>query len=144
MAVEHAMLISIYHVFRSGPYTNGTARPTPSQRHRLVRQPFLLFAEGGYQNDVGGLYHDGAALKFPEQGRPPRRFSIFFNAGKSIGRALVLDPNLLILDEPTEGIQLNIVHEIGSIILDLKQQEDGADRPSSRAKTVLRTQLRVC
>jgi urea transport system ATP-binding protein len=34
----------------------------------------------------------------------------------AIGRALGLDPKLLILDEPTEGIQPNIVHEIGDII----------------------------
>lgn len=34
----------------------------------------------------------------------------------AIGRALVLQPSLLILDEPTEGIQPNIVQEIGDII----------------------------
>ena len=39
----------------------------------------------------------------------------------AIGRALVLKPKLLILDEPTEGIQPNIVHEIGDILLKLNE-----------------------
>jgi urea transport system ATP-binding protein len=41
----------------------------------------------------------------------------------AIGRALILNPSLLILDEPTEGIQPNIVHEIGDIIMRLNQEE---------------------
>jgi len=40
----------------------------------------------------------------------------------AIGRALVLEPKLLILDEATEGIQPNIVHEIGDIILKLNEE----------------------
>ena len=41
----------------------------------------------------------------------------------AIGRALTLDPKLLILDEPTEGIQPNIVHEIGDIIIRLNKEK---------------------
>lgn len=41
----------------------------------------------------------------------------------AIGRALVLQPSLLILDEPTEGIQPNIVHEIGDVVLRLNKEE---------------------
>jgi urea transport system ATP-binding protein len=38
----------------------------------------------------------------------------------AIGRALVIEPTLLILDEPTEGIQPNVVHEIGEVITRLR------------------------
>ncbi len=37
----------------------------------------------------------------------------------SIGRALVTDPGILILDEPTEGIQPNIVQQIGEVLKQL-------------------------
>jgi urea transport system ATP-binding protein len=40
----------------------------------------------------------------------------------AMGRALAIDPKLLILDEPTEGIQPNIVSMIGDVLIALKEQ----------------------
>ncbi len=41
----------------------------------------------------------------------------------AIGRALVIEPKVLILDEPTEGIQPNIVREIGDVIVRLNKEK---------------------
>lgn len=38
----------------------------------------------------------------------------------AMGRALAIDPKLLILDEPTEGIQPNIVAQIADVLIELR------------------------
>ncbi|OWU70002.1 urea ABC transporter ATP-binding subunit UrtE [Marinibacterium profundimaris] len=44
----------------------------------------------------------------------------------AIGRALIIQPKLLLLDEPTEGIQPNIIQQIGRVIEYLRDQGDMA------------------
>ncbi|HAU5565926.1 TPA: urea ABC transporter ATP-binding subunit UrtE [Serratia fonticola] len=44
----------------------------------------------------------------------------------AIGRALACKPQLLILDEPTEGIQPSVIKEIGAVIRQLAQRGDMA------------------
>ena len=42
----------------------------------------------------------------------------------AIARCLAGQPKMILFDEPTEGIQPNIVHEIGDIILKLNKEEN--------------------
>lgn len=61
---------------------------------------------------------------FPVLGQMGGRIAGNLSGGQqqqlAIGRALLTNPSLLILDEPTEGIQPNIVQEIENVIRSLK------------------------
>lgn len=57
--------------------------------------------------------------------------SSFFRSGQqqqqlAIARALGSDPKLLVLDEPTEGIQPSIIKDIGRVIRLMASQENMA------------------
>jgi urea transport system ATP-binding protein len=47
----------------------------------------------------------------------------------AIGRALLTNPKVLLLDEPTEGIQPNIIDQIGETIKKLRTHGLGAEEP---------------
>ncbi len=63
---------------------------------------------------------------FPALARMLRRRGGDLSGGQqqqlALAGALVLEPSLLILDEPSEGIQPSVVHEIGDVILRLSRE----------------------
>jgi urea transport system ATP-binding protein len=81
--------------------------PLPRSRHVIPDDVFSLFPVL-----AGMLHRCGGDLSGGQQQQ------------LAIGRALVMRPQLLVLDEPTEGIQPSIIKEIGRAIRYLRQLGD--------------------
>jgi urea transport system ATP-binding protein len=91
----------------------------------------LLTVEENLQTGFAPLKRDERSIPddvfslFPALGDMLRRRGGDLSGGQqqqlAIGRALVMRPRLLLLDEPTEGIQPSIIKDIGRAIVYLRQ-----------------------
>lgn len=111
----------------------------PEQRARLgigyVPQGREIFSELTVEENLklallargqGSDSLDRVFVLFPVLGKMLHRRGGDLSGGQqqqlAIGRALAQSPKLLILDEPTEGIQPNVVHEIAEVIATLRDE----------------------
>lgn len=62
----------------------------------------------------------------------------------AIGRALCLQPSLILLDEPTEGLQPSMIEKIRSVIITLRTQGKAVLLVEQRVDAVLALSDRVC
>jgi urea transport system ATP-binding protein len=102
----------------------------PQGRHifaRLTVEENLKIALVTNRGARGRLAYERVIDTFPVLRTMLHRYGGDLSGGQqqqlAVGRALILEPELLVLDEPTEGIQPNVVQEIGDTIVRLNKQE---------------------
>jgi branched-chain amino acid transport system ATP-binding protein len=87
----------------------------------------LLVARRAARHETGKSWSmEDVFVTFPRLGQRQSQPAGSLSGGEqqmlAIGRALVSNPQLLMLDEPSEGLAPLIVHEVGETLLKLKRQ----------------------